>query len=107
MDDEGIIIPMKPHVPVINPNYRNSGNFFQPQQVAAYARAALPLYSTTVTNAPIAMMNYFNTPASQQAMNMEQEPYLSQIQHPLQLQPKKQLSIDLVSVSDEMNWILF
>ena len=100
IDDEGIIIPMKPsmpHVPFNNPYHRSQGNFFQSQQAAAYARAAMPMYSTTVTNAPIAMMNYFNTAANQQAMNIEQDPFINQSQQ-LQLQPpKKQLSIDLVS----------
>lgn len=99
IDDEGIIIPMKPsmpNVPFNNPYHRSQGNFFQSQQAAAYARAALPMYSTTVTNAPIAMMNYFNTAANQQAMNMEHDSFVN---HNQQLQPpKKQLSIDLVSL---------
>lgn len=89
--------PTMPHVPFNNPYHRSQGNFFQSQQAAAYARAAMPMYSTTVTNAPIAMMNYFNTAANQQAMNMEQDSFVNQNQQ-MQLQPpKKQLSIDLVS----------
>lgn len=91
--------PHMPHVPLNNPYHRNPGNFYQPHQAVPYARPSLPMYSTTVTNAPIAMMNYFNAPANQQALNFEQEnAYANQFQQQQQQQhPKKQLSIDLVS----------
>lgn len=92
IEDEGIIIPMKPNVPVNNLyNNRNPANFFQ-QQPAAFQRA-LPMYS--VTNTPIAMMNYFNAP-NPHLMSQDQD-YVnpSVFQHaPLVARPS--IPIDLV-----------
>ena len=96
IEDEGIIIPMKPHVPLNNMYNRNPNHFFQPQQQAF--QRALPVYSTTVTNTPISMMNYFNAP-NPHAMNHESEH--SYIQpNPSQHQPlqqKQSMPIDLVN----------
>lgn len=82
---------MKPNVPVNNLYNRNPSNFFQ-QQPAAFQRA-LPMYS--VTNTPIAMMNYFNAP-NPHVMNHDQD-YAgsSAFQHaPLAVRPS--IPIDLV-----------
>lgn len=97
IEDEGIIIPMKPnmpHVPFNNPYNRNSNNFFQqqPQQPPAFARA-LPLYHPA-SNPQLAMMNYYNAPNHQQALNMEQENIYVNLNQP---QPKQQIPIDVVS----------
>lgn len=98
IEDEGIVIPMKPNVPLNNPYNRNHNNYYQPSsQPSAFARA-LPLYSTTVTNSPIAMMNYFNTPSSQHASHMEHESHF--LQHHQQHAPpqhQQHIPIDLVS----------
>lgn len=76
-----------------NPYNRNHNNFFQPpnQPQQAFARA-LPLYSTTVTNSPVSMMNYFNAPTTQQLVSAEHE-------NPYQIHQQKlqNLPIDLVS----------
>jgi hypothetical protein len=60
LEDEGIIFPLKssiapPHLPNIYNRNHNTAYFQSPSP-------AMPLYSTTVTNSPIAMMNYFNAP---------------------------------------------
>lgn len=74
-------------------NNRNQNNFFQPtnQPPQAFARA-LPMYSTTVTNSPVSMMNYFNAPTTQQLVSAEHE-------NPYQVHQQKlqNLPIDLVS----------
>lgn len=93
IEDEGIIIPIKQNVPMNNPYNRNQNNFFQPpnQPPQAFARA-LPMYSTTVTNSPVSMMNYFNAPTTQQLVSAEHE-------NPYQVHQQKlqNLPIDLVS----------
>jgi hypothetical protein len=50
-----------PHLPNIYNRNQNTP-YFQPPSIAA--ASAMPLYSTTVTNSPIAMMNYFNAPTN-------------------------------------------
>lgn len=94
IEDEGIIIPIKPNVPMNNPYNRNHNNFFQSpaQPSQAYARA-LPLFSTTVTNSPVSMMNYFNAPTGQLSNIVEQEQHY-QSQH----QKLQNIPIDLVSL---------
>lgn len=73
IEDEGIIIPMKPTMPhssMNNPYNRNQSHYFQPQQPSPFVRA--PLYTTNVTNNPIAMMNYYNANPLQQAIQNDQ-----------------------------------
>lgn len=66
MEDEGIIIPIKPLniVPMMNAFNRTPNNFFQQQ-----FSPALPIYNPTISNSPIAMMNYYNTHNQQQQQN--------------------------------------
>lgn len=92
IEDEGIIIPMKsnmPHASMNNPYNRSQGNFYHQQAPPAFGRN-LPMYSTTVTNAPIAMMNYFNNP-TQSPIMMEQDHTFNH-----QQQLKQQLPIEAV-----------
>lgn len=93
IEDEGIIIPMKPTIN--NPYNRNHANFFQPQQQPSFARTALPMFTTNVTNNPIAMMNYFNAHPLQQAM--QNEPEINYYGNNNISQLKQQIPIDIVS----------
>lgn len=94
-EDEGIIIPMKPNVP-INPRHHN--NFFQPQphQIPPPFARTMPMYS--VTNSPIAMMNYFNTQTNSHHLpSVEHEQhYHAPVQHTQHNMPQH-IPIDLVS----------
>ena len=72
MEDEGIIIPIKP-TNIMSYNNRNSNNYYQQPFAAQH-----PLYPTAVTNSPIAMMNYFNSqsqnnPSQSQSMHSSQQ----------------------------------
>ena len=77
MEDEGIIIPIKPlnTVPMMNAFNRTPNNYFQQQYPSA-----LPIYNPTISNSPIAMMNYYNTHNQQQ----QQQQHQHQNQHHLQ-----------------------
>lgn len=56
MEDEGIIIPVKqPMMPMMQNRPQPQNNYYQQQPYPQ-----LPMYSATVTNSPIAMMNYYN-----------------------------------------------
>jgi hypothetical protein len=81
LEDEGIIVPMKSNVPPQMPNLynRNQNTYFQQSQ-SAFA-PPLPVYSTTLTNSPIAMMNYFNAPSNRQQQH--QQHHQQQHQHHL------------------------
>lgn len=72
IEDEGLVIPMKPNVPIVNQYNRNPINYFQtPAQPATAFARPLPLYPANINNAPLAMMNYYNTPSHQHAPIME------------------------------------
>lgn len=105
IDDEGIIVPMKPTMPQSsmnnpnNPYNRNQQNFFQPQQQPTFARSALPLYTTNVTNNPIAMMNYFHSNPLHQALQNESANNLYGNNTNFS-QFKQQIPIDVVSLAN-------
>lgn len=82
MEDEGIIIPIKPlnTLPIMNAFNRTPNNYFHQQQYSP----VLPIYNPTNSNSPIAMINYYNTHNQQQ---QQQQNHQSEIIHHQQ-QPK-------------------
>lgn len=79
LEDEGIIFPIKsnyvspqlqPQLPNIYNRNQNNAAYYQSQPLAP---PSMPLYSTTVSNSPLTMMNYFNPPPS--AFNRNQQNY--------------------------------
>lgn len=82
IEDEGIIIPIKPinTAPIMNAFNRTPNNYF-PQQYPT----ALPIYNPTIANSPIAMMNYYNTHNPQQ---QQQNHQLQHVEMHQQQQPK-------------------
>lgn len=95
IEDEGIIIPMKPTPHSSNAYARHQANFFQPQQQPSFARSPLPMFTTNVTNNPIAMMNYFNASALQQQA-IQNEPEVQHYGNHNQT-TKQTIPIDIVS----------
>lgn len=95
IEDEGIIIPMKPNmpnVPMNNPYSRNQSFFHTNTQNPQAFNRVLPIFSSNLSNAqgPLAMMNYFN---QHNGLNLEHDN--SFITHQPAPQ-KQQIPIDLV-----------
>lgn len=105
IEDEGIIIPMKPNMPNVpnNPYNRNQSYFHPNQQTPQAFNRALPMFSANLANAPIAMMNYFNQHTLSHPANMEHE---NGFTNHHQAPQKQQIPIDLVSFLNSQIYII-
>lgn len=89
---------MQPQMPnnIYNRN-QNTAAYYQSPPIAA---ATMPLYSTTVSNSPLTMMNYFNPPPS--AFNRNQHQHLAESsghESAPMLTQQQNIPIDIVSSS--------
>lgn len=91
---------MQPQMPnIYNRNQNTAAYYHQSPPIAA---STMPLYSTTVSNSPLTMMNYFNPPPS--AFNRNQPQHLAESsghEHSPMVQQQQQpnIPIDVVSLS--------
>lgn len=88
IDDEGIIIPMKPAA-IHAPYNRNPQNFFQPQPPSQAFNRALPIYQQPPLPQHLPLMNFYNQQANMQHLTVEND-FGAHQQHP-------KIPIDIVS----------
>lgn len=87
------------HMPQLPNLYnRNHNTYFQSPHQAFVP--PLPVYSTTVTNSPIAMMNYFNTPSNRNLQQHQQHHQHQQVESSIENSFLQQhIPVDMVTTN--------
>lgn len=86
---------MQPQMTNIYNRNLNTAAYYQPPPIAA---STMPLYSTTVSNSPLTMMNYFNPPSN--TFNRNQHENSAHEGHSIVPQQPPTIPIDVVSSLD-------